>query len=198
MNPNSNETLENLAVSSLAQCLLRISRVSPGTWRVLGVKVSAGTVTDAVKQHDFKNSAAAVYFNLPDASPLAAIMLFDPKDMVCISKCFTGHSFPRGPAITPADEVMLTELGNIVLNALMNGFLNALKKCVLPAVPQMVEGDMRRLTGELGKIVNPNQGFRIITAALALQCDDSVAMSEVMALLPEKIALELELLQPPA
>jgi len=198
MNPNSNVTLENLAASSLAQCLLRISRVSPGTWQVLGVKVSAGTAVDAVKQHDFKNPAAAVYFNLPDVSPLAAIMLFNPNDMMCISKCFTGHSFPRGSFTTPADEVMLTELGNIVLNAMMNGFLNALKKCLMPAVPQFVEGDVHRVTGELGKILNPNQGFRIITAALALQCDDSVAMSEVVALLPEEIALKLELLQPPA
>jgi len=198
MTANSNVTLESLVALSLAKCLQRISRVSAGTWQVLGASVSSGSLEDALKQHDFKNSAAAVYFNLKGMSPLTAIMLFDPADMECISKCFTGHSFPHGVTTTMAEEVMLTELGNIVMNSLINGLLNALRRQSIPTIPMFAEGNLQALTAEIGKTVNVKQGFRIITARLTLQSDVKTASAEAIALVPEELAMDLELLQPSA
>ncbi len=198
MNSTPDPTLKNLAETSLAKCIVRISRVSAGTWQLLGVDVSSGTIGDAVKRHDFKDPAIAVYFNRQGTFPLAAMMMFAPSQMECISKCFTGHSFPRGKTTTIAEAVMLTELGNIVLNALTNGLLNALNKGSLPVGPLFVEGDERRVTAEIGKDMNLKQVFRIITATLELKSDKSAARSEVLALLPEELAMELELRQPAA
>lgn len=198
MTSNPNATLESLVIQSLAKCLQRLERVSAGTWQVAGAKVTTGTVGDALGGHNFKNPAVAVYFNLKGISPLTAIMLFDPGDMECISKCFTGHSFPHGSATTMAEEVMLTELGNIVMNSLINGLLNALRRQSIPTIPGFAEGGLAELTAELGKTVNVKQGFRIITASLNLKWDAATAKVEAIALVPEELAMELELLQPPA
>lgn len=196
MDPKHDVTIESLTALGLAKCLLRISRVSAGTWQVAGSKVSSGTLLDALKHHDFKNPAAAVYFNLKGMSPLTAIMLFDSADLECVSKCFTGHSFRRSGAITPAEEVMLTELGNILLNALVGALLNALKKSFMPTMPIFTEGDFQRVADAISKKVNPNQTFRIAASTLELKCDPSVAKAEVLVLLPEELALELELMRP--
>lgn len=198
MNANPDATLESLVTQSLAKCLQRLSRVSAGTWQVTEVKVTSGALEDALRQHDFKTPGIAVYFNLKGMSPLTAVMLFDPADMECISRCFTGHSFPRGAVTTMAEEVMLTELGNIVMNSLINGLLNALRRQSIPTIPGFAEGSLQDLTAELGKTVNVKQGFRIITARLALQRDAATAKVEAIALVPEELAMELELLQPPA
>ena len=187
MNANLNAVLEQLAAASLKKCLLRLSRVSAGTWEVLEIKASAGTLEYAVKQHDFKNPAAAVYFSLNAGSPLTAIMLFNPQDMECISKGFTGHSFPRGARTTPAEEIMLLELGNIVLNAMVNSVLNVIKKSAMPAVPEFMEGDAPGLVSGLGASVDLKREFCVIKATLAIRCDTSVTNTEVFALVPGEL-----------
>lgn len=188
--------LESLAALSVAKCLQRISRVSAGVWQVRGAKVSYGSVHDALKQHDFKNPAAAVYITLPGAAALTGVMMFDPADLECVSKCFTGSSFPHGARVSPAEEIMLTELGNIVLNALMNTFLNGLKKSFFPATPVFIEGAIDPLAEELGRIPELGHDFRIITVTVDMSCDKRAARSEVLVLVPEELALELDNLRP--
>jgi len=185
--------LEQLAAASLEKCLLRLSRVSAGTWQVLDIKVSPSTIGDAIKQHDFKNQAAAVYFTLRAGAELTALMLFNPADMECISKGFTGHSFPRGQHTTPAEEIILLELGNIVLNAPVNAVLNALKKSAMPAVPQFIEGDAASLIAGLGAVADLKRSFRVIKATLVIRCDKCETSSEVFTMIPEELASALEL-----
>jgi hypothetical protein len=196
MDQRQDVMIESLASLSLAKCLMRMSRVTAGTWQVAGTKLSSGTLLDALKLHDYRNQAAAVYFNLKGMSPLTAVMLFDSGDLECVSKCFTGHSFPRGGMITPAEEIMLTELGNIVINALLNSVLNALKKSAMPAMPMFASGDMAAIAAELARDVNPNQLFRVAATTITLQSDKATAKAEVLLLMPEELAMELELMRP--
>lgn len=193
MTDNPGDILLRLTEASLKKCLARLSGVSAGTWEILGMKSFPGTLEDAVKLHDFTNpSASAVYFSLVGL-PFKALMLFDPADMECISKCFMGYSFPRGPVTTQTEEVMLLELGNIVLNSVVNSALNALKKSCMPSVPAYLEGDYRRLVDGLaaGAGVNLATKLHIVAATLAIRTDTRVARSEVIALIPEGLALEL-------
>ncbi|MCM2266964.1 MAG: hypothetical protein NDI60_04220 [Elusimicrobiales bacterium] len=198
MSPKPSLALESLTALSVAKCLLRISRVSAGTWHVLGTKVAYGSLRDALKLHDFTRPASAVYFTLPGAAPLTGIMLFDRADMACVSECFTGHAFPRSAATTPAEEIMLTELGNIVLNAVMSTLLNALKKSFMPAVPRFTEGGIEALIAEFKRIPKLQQDFRNIAVTVEMRTDKAAAKSELLVLLPEELALELENLRPPA
>lgn len=193
MSDNTSRALLGLTETSLKKCLARLSGVSAGTWELSGMNALRGTVEDAVKRHDFTNPAAsAVYFNLRGALPLTAIMLFDPEDMECISKCFMGYSFPRGRATTPTEEVMLLELGNIVLNSLINSAMNALKLSLMPSVPAYLEGDFRDLVNGLARGGEPKGEFQIITATLTMRSDKRVSRSEVLALVPEELALRFE------
>ncbi|MBI5743394.1 MAG: hypothetical protein HY952_02480 [Elusimicrobia bacterium] len=198
MKESRSVVLESLTGLSIAKCLMRLSRVSAGTWQVLGAKVSYGTLRDALSQHNFTRPASTVYFTLSGAAPFSGVMLFDRADLECISKCFLGHSFPHTAATTPAEEVMLTELGNIILNALTSTLLNALKKSFMPVVPRFIEGNLDALSSELGKIPRLKQEFRTITVTLEMRTDKAAARSEVLVLLPEELALELENLRPPA
>jgi hypothetical protein len=191
MTDNSSEMLIRLTEASLKKCLGRLSNVSAGTWEILGITASRGTLEDAVKQHEFRNPAAgAVYFSL-GGFPLTALMLLDPTEMECISKCYMGYSFTRGTVTTAPEEVMLLELGNIILNAVINSALNALKKSGMPSVPAYLEGDQSRLLEGLGASVGLKKTFHIITATLAIRSDKCLAKSEVLALIPDELVPEL-------
>lgn len=190
MNENSSAALKRSAETGLKKCLARLSSVSAGTWEILGVSVSRGTLEDAVKHHDFKNRAAMVYFNIGGLPPTAA-MLFDPGGIECISKCFMGYSFPRGEVTTQAEEVMLLELGNIILNSALNSALNAFKKSGIPSVPAYLEGNLSRLLGGLGAGAGVEKYLHVIAATLAIRSDKCEVRSEVLVLVPEELAWEL-------
>jgi hypothetical protein len=193
MNPKASAILERVAVSGLEGCLDKLSKVSAGTWKIAGTGVSVGTLADAVKRHDFKTqSAAAVYFNVPGGFPFTAIMFFEPDDIGSISKCFMGYSFSRARRPTQPEEVMLLELGNIILNSLVNSVLNALKRSCLPMLPRYAEGDPRSIEAAIGSVVDPKQNFRILTVTLAIGCGKCVGKSEVLAMIPDGLAAELE------
>lgn len=196
MDSPRNVTLESLSALGVAYCLQRLSHASAGTWQVTDAKVSYGTFEDALKQHDFGRPAAAVYVGLKGRSPLTAMMLFDPADLGCVSKCYTGQSFHKGSKLTPADEMMLVELGNMVVNSLLGALLNPLKKGFMPAVPRFIEGDLPALAGQLLQAAGIKTSFRIITVMLEMRSGDCAAKSEVFALIPEEMALELENLRP--
>lgn len=191
-----NVALQSLSALSIAFCLQRISRASAGTWQVLDTKISYGTFEDALRQHDFKKPAAAVYVGLKGRSPLTAMMLFDPAEVDCVSKCYTGQSFHKAGALTPADEMLLVELGNMVLNALLSALLNALKKSFMPAVPRFAQGNLPELAQELLNAAGIKTSFRIIAVTLGMKSGDCSARSEVFALIPEEMALEIENLRP--
>ncbi|MHB0995454.1 MAG: hypothetical protein ACYC2I_03680 [Elusimicrobiales bacterium] len=190
--------LESLAALSVAKCLQRISRVSAGTWQVEGAKVSYGSVRDALAAHDFSDPAAAVYISLDGPRPVTSAMILDPANIEYVSKCFTGHSFPRGGPITPAEEVMLTELANIILNAVTNALLNAVKKSFIPALPRFAQGGLDVIEKEFLAIPALKQNFRIVTVTINMCAGASSAKAEVFSLVPEELAMELDNLRPPA
>ena len=190
--------LVRLTEASLKKCLARLSGTSAGTWELLDIGAARGTIEDAVKRHDFVNPAAsAVFFNLGGGLPFTTIMLFDPSDMECISKCFMGYAYPRGPVTTPTEEVMLLELGNIVLNSLINSAMNALKLSLMPSVPAYLEGDYRVLVNGLAPGGDVKKTFHIVSATLAIKSDKRMTRSEVIALIPEDLALRFEQLPRP-
>ena len=67
--------------------------------------------------------------------------------MARISKCFLGYSFSPSPAMDQASELLLSELGNIILNSFVSAMSNALKTVFLPSVPRYVHGVPRDLAG---------------------------------------------------
>ncbi|HBA61845.1 MAG TPA: hypothetical protein DCZ92_13745 [Elusimicrobia bacterium] len=189
MKEEENQIFRRLAVSSLERCLARLSKTSAGAWEVTGSVVFRGTLPDAVGQHDFKNnSAAAVYSKVKGAFPVTSMMLFDPEDAGHLSKCFFENSFSRDARPEITGEVVLLELGNIVLNSLVNAVLSFAKKSSIPSMPRYVEGAPQQVIDAVGKVVGLNRNFRIFKATLLTSRNGRAGKSEVFALIPGKLA----------
>lgn len=184
--------LQSLAARSVANCLQRLSGASAGTWEVLDVKVSYGTYEEALGAHDFAKPAAAVYMGLKGLSPLTAVLLLDPDDIDCVSRCYTGQSFHRPGTLTAADEMLLVELGNVLINSLLSALLNALKKSFMPTVPRFAQGGLSALAALLREAAGTNTSFRIITVTLGMKTGGLAARGEIAVMLPEEMALEVE------
>jgi chemotaxis protein CheY-P-specific phosphatase CheC len=186
--------LERLAAASLENCLQRVTKVSGAVWQLAGIDISRGTLASAVKLHDFSKdpSAAVVYINVTGGLPFTSLLFFNAGDVPHISKCFLEESLAQASGIPQFDEVMLLELGNIMLNAVINYLQNALKKSAIPSVPMLLKGDCGHIAEGLGVYLDPRQSFRIVTSSITVRRDSRVSRGEVQAIISEELAAALE------
>lgn len=192
MSEGANEILSRIAVASLQKCTEKLSRVSAGVWNIAGANVSMETLDAVMKRYSADDGeSAAVYFDVKGELPFVAILLFDPRDMERISKCFLGYSFSPSPAMNQAGELLLSELGNIILNSFVSAMSKALKTVFMPSVPRYVHGVPRDLLEAMGVSMDLKQGYRSICVKLNINCDKTVTWSEVVGLIPEKLAQAL-------
>ena len=192
MGDNANEILGRIAVASLRKCVEKLTRVSAGAWDIAGVEVFMGSLDETIKRRgaDYAESAA-IYFDVKGELPFSAILLFDPRDMESISTCFLGRAFFSAPGLTQAGELLLSELGNIILNSFVGALSDAVKLAFLPSAPRCVRGEPRFLLEAIGCFMDAKQSYRIISVRLDIHCAKSVIRSEMLGLIPERLAQEL-------
>lgn len=192
MSDNENEMLGRVAEASLRKCVEKLSKISAGVWGVAGSDVAIGTLDEAIRRHGSDGGEAlAVYFDVKGELPFIAMILFDPRDIGHISKCFLGYSFSVSPAMSQAGELLLSELGNIILNSLISALSNSLKRIFMPSAPTCLKGEPQYLLEAMGAAMDVKQFYRIISIKLDIQCGQNVTRSEVLGLIPEKLAQEL-------
>ena len=182
-------SLEVLTLQSLQKCLARLAGVAAGSWRASCGSPRPGGTSDTLKPYTEKG--AAVFLGL-EGLPLFAVMLLNPAELECLGRAFTGHSFPRGAHVSSAELVMLSELGNIILNAMLNPLVNSLKKSAMPTLPRFYEGPAELLGMELAAFPGAGSPLRLIPAAIEVDCGGTSASLTIFSFLPEDYALEIE------
>ena len=193
MDPKASQVLERIAVTSLEKCVAKLSRISAGQWSVAAAKVSCRSMEEAVKEHSSGpgGTGAAVYFEVRGEYPFTTMVVFRPDDIETISRGFLGFSFSKLPNLNQAQELLLSELGNIILNALISALSNTLKRSFLPSAPKCVQGETPFLLEALWASLGRSGRYSLVTVMLDLKCDNKVTRSEVIAIIPENMEAAL-------
>jgi len=193
MDPKAGKALERIVVASLEKCVSKLSRVSAGKWNVGTVRVSCGSMEEAVKEHSSGpgGTGAAVYFEVRGEYPFTSMVIFRPDDIETISRGFLGFSFSKLPNLNQAQEMLLSELGNILMNALISSLSNTLRRSFLPSAPKCIQGETPFLLEALWASLGGSGRYSLVTVMLDLKCDDRVTRSEVIAIIPENMEAAL-------
>ena len=174
------------AAAGLEKCLLKMTQVSSGAWRLAGARAFRGTVRDAMKRDRGTAPAAALRIKIKGSPPFTTAIVFNPEDTAHLSSCFMDRAFCELQA-WDQPEVTIIEIGNVVLNALANALLKALATTAVPSVPAYFKGD----TGSVEKWLDAGAGtFTIVSARLTAQRGGRSASAEVLAFLPPALAAE--------
>lgn len=194
MDAKANKILERIAVASLEKCVSKLSRISAGTWSVAAAQVSCRSMEEAIKEHSSGpgGTGAAVYFEMRGDYPFTSMVIFRPDDIETLSRGFLGFSFSKLPNLNQAQELLLSELGNIIVNALISSLSNTLRRSFLPSAPKCVQGEPRFLLEALWASLGQSARNSLVTVTLDLQCDNKVTRSEVIAIIPENMETALE------
>ena len=193
MNAKSDGILSAIAASGLEKCLLKMNRASSGKWELAGARVFTGRIPEAIKLRNPEGGpSSAVQINVDNSPRFAAVLVFGSGDINHISRCFVNDDLSRARGIERFEEVMLVEIGNILLNALINSLLNSLKRSAVPSVPMHVSGGTEAITDGLGAFMDLNLNYRIIALAVNIRRDGHSSRAEILAILPEELAADLE------
>lgn len=193
MDVKAGKMLERVAVTALEKCVAKLSRISAGKWSVSEASVSMRSMNEAVKAHAAAGHAtsAAVYFELKGEYPFTSMVVFRPGDIEILSKGFLGFSFSKLPNLNQAQELLLSELGNIILNSLASSLSNALKRSFIPSAPKCVQGEIPFLLEALWTSLDRSDRYSLVTVTLNLQCGADVTRSEVITVIPANMEAAL-------
>ena len=193
MDPKAGKALERIVMASLEKCVSKLSRVSAGKWNVGAARVSCGSMEEAVKEHASgpAGTGAAVYFEVRGEYPFTSMVVFRPDDIDTISRGFLGFSFSKLPNLNQAQEMLLSELGNILLNALISSLSNTLRRSFLPSAPKCIQGETPFLLEALWTSLGRSGRYSLVTVMLDLKCDERVTRSEVIVIIPDNMEAAL-------
>ncbi|OGR76428.1 MAG: hypothetical protein A2X32_12595 [Elusimicrobia bacterium GWC2_64_44] len=185
MDVKAGKMLERVAVAALEKCVSKLSRISAGKWSVAEAHVSLRSMDEAVKEHVSGGAtSAAVYFEIKGEYPFTSMVVFRPDDIEILSRGFLGFSFSKLPNLNQAQELLLSELGNIILNSLISSLSNSLKRSFIPSAPKCVQGEIPFLLEALWASLDCSGKCSLVTVTLNLQCDSTVTRSEVITIIP--------------
>ncbi|OGR42674.1 MAG: hypothetical protein A2X35_01615 [Elusimicrobia bacterium GWA2_61_42] len=185
--------IKRLAAGGLSKCMLRANDATSGNWELCEVSVFSGKPADLAKLAAFGRDAAAVQINIRNGPALSSAMIFRAEDIGLISGSLVKGPLYRTGGIKELEEGLMIEIGNIILNALMNPLVNALKRIAIPTVPMLIKGGPAAVAAGLSACLDLKQELRIISASLAMRREGHMARAGVVGLLPEELAAEIEL-----
>jgi len=187
MNDTNEDALARLTAAGLEKCMQRMTEVSPGSWQLAGVRVFSGEARGAIRRSEREGKpVAAIRIKIKGEIPFVTAILFDPADIKHISRCFAEEIY-FGPISDGQPDVTVIEIGNILLNALVNSLLRGLKKSAVPSVPAHFQGDCGSVEKWLGAGAGP---FTVVSAGFSMQHEGRTAEAEILAFLPPPLTAE--------
>ncbi|HCC48526.1 MAG TPA: hypothetical protein DEQ38_10500 [Elusimicrobia bacterium] len=185
MNSANEEKIRKLLEAGLEACLKKLSSVSPGEWTLESVRVFDGEPAEAA-QAGGAGQTAIVRVTVQGGPAFNTALLLARGDMTHLSGCFIDDQVPWD-GDSGRHVVAMLELGNIVLNVLINSLLKALKKSSIPSVPAYLVAEPDALAEGLA---GPAP-FTLIAAVFTASRDGRAAKAQALAILPRTLSEEL-------
>ena len=190
---NADALLKNVVAEGLEKCVNNLSRISCGKWRLAGAQIRSGTFNEiSAIPRPRAEDGVAVYFEVAGGYPFTAMIIFRTADIPALSRCLFGTVFSHGVRVNQPDELMLSEVGNIILNSVAGALSRALKQVCLPSVPKLVRGESEFLLEALWAAIDKNSRNSFISLDISFECDDVAARAEVVGVIPAGLREALE------
>ncbi len=187
------KALEGIAAESLEKCVSRLSRVSGGKWSVADARVSWRSREESVREHSTGGgvAGAAAYFEVKGEFPFTSLVIFRPGDIEVLCKGFLGVPFMKLPDLNQAQELLFSELGNIIFNSLLSALSNTMKRIFIPSAPKCVKGEIPCLLEALWASLDASVRHNMVTVRLDLTSDGAGTGVEVIVLIPPELETAL-------
>lgn len=187
-----NAVWERIIISSMDKCISKLSKISQGRWSISRTKISWNNLDEIMNSYvPREGTGVGVYFQIAGDYPWTAMIIFQPEDVEIISKFFFGDYYTRLSHLNHAQELILAEFGNVILNSFVGSLSNILEKAFIPSVPKCIQGKTDYLIEALEIIIQDLPRQKIVTIELELSHDNLTSKSEILGIIPENLEKEI-------
>ncbi|MBI4655928.1 MAG: hypothetical protein HY746_04170 [Elusimicrobia bacterium] len=166
----------------------KLSRISSGDWSILNVKISNKTLEEMIRESAIEEDFnAGVFFEVKGEFPFVAMIVFRPKDIEIVSKCFLGYSLARIGALSNVEELMLSELGNIIVNSFIGSLSNLMSTTFLPSVPKCIQGPRNSILEAFETMLLKTARHTIINVFMEMKYCQLNSKCDIVAVVPENL-----------
>ena len=108
---------KGLAEEAVARSIAKLARISSGNWELKDIEVAVSA--EALKPAGDQDGAGVI-FTVSGPGSLRSLITFRPGDVEVISRCFLGYSFVKMSSMNKAEELLISEVGNILFNSFLS------------------------------------------------------------------------------
>jgi chemotaxis protein CheY-P-specific phosphatase CheC len=177
-----------LAEEAVARSIAKLARISAGQWALRDIEVSVSS--DALAPAG-DHEGAGVIFTVSGRGSLRALLMFRPGDVEVISRCFLGYSFVKMSSMNKAEELLISEVGNILFNSFLSVISSKTGEMLLPSVPRCIQGGLDFITGTFGESLPSGPADTAVRVRLTLSCRDGEAECSVLLVMGEELRAKL-------
>lgn len=175
---------QSLSEEAVARSISKLARISSGSWALKGIEVAvnAESLPEAGEEE-----GAGVIFTVSGPGALRSLVTFRPGDVDVISRCFLGYSFVKMSSMNKAEELLISEVGNVMFNSFLSVISDRTGKLLLPSVPRCIQGGLDFITGTFGESLGASAGDTAVRVRLLLSCRDGEAECTVLLVMGEEL-----------
>lgn len=179
---------KGLAEEAVARSISKLARISSGQWALKDIEVAVSA--EALKPAGDQDGAGVI-FTVSGPGSLRALITFRPGDVEVISRCFLGYSFVKMSSMNKAEELLISEVGNILFNSFLSVISARTGEMLLPSVPRCIQGGLDFITGTFGESLPTSQDDTAVRVRLTLSCRDGEAECYVLLVMGEALSARL-------
>jgi len=181
MIPDKMSIWNEISTNALKSAIEKMNRVSAGKWAI-----NDNSIFDNYRQNNYDSVCAYFDVNMKYEN-LNFALFFNRKDIDIISRCFLGYSFFVSEKMTKKEELLIGEIGNILLNSLISALCNKLNIKLIPSIPKVIQAEKEfALDVIMGELPSTRQKS-VYGNIININCEGKNIFCEIFSFLPESI-----------
>ncbi len=178
----NNSLWAKISKKAFERALERINKVSSYKW----------DISSNIKSSDNDYDAICCYFQVKDPErEMSFAMFFKREDLPIISKAFVGYGFFISQKVSRAEELLVEELSNIILNSIISEVSNILKEKIIPIGPKTVHAPKDTAMEVLSSALPENKSKVSLKTFIGFDCGGKDISCEIYSFMPEVLASKL-------
>ncbi|GEM_PF-2361885 len=166
-----------LASEAVTRSVAKLSRISSGSWRIKDIEAA---VNSEALRAPGEEPGAGVIFTVAGPGSLRALLTFRARDVEAVSRCFLGYSFVKMSSMNKAEELLVSEVGNILFNSFLSVISARVGEVMLPSVPHCIQGGLDIIDTAFRGSPGITRDDAAARLRLTLSCKDGEAECSVL------------------
>jgi len=141
------ESIKNIISKGLNKSIDKMNRISSFKWELENIKFEVSKDN---------NDCVAIYLLSKDFNKIAFVLFIKKEDANKIFKIFSGYYPDLSDSYKNSYEIILREVGNIILNSVLGEFANLMRIAIIPDLPKVISGEKFFILENISRIIEEN------------------------------------------